>query len=55
MRGALVELATDGPGLDYDEDREHLGERLILPPWLEPHRKEIEARLQPLEAPRMRA
>lgn len=51
--GALFELATDGPGFDLDEDREHLGERLILPPWLEPRRNEIEAALPPLAAPRV--
>jgi glyoxalase family protein len=50
--GALFELATDGPGFDRDEDKEHLGERLILPPWLESQRAEIEAGLQPLEMPR---
>ncbi|MCK6622599.1 MAG: ring-cleaving dioxygenase [Calditrichaceae bacterium] len=50
--GVLFELATDGPGFDRDEDMEHLGERLILPPWLEPHRKEIEAALPRLEMPR---
>jgi glyoxalase family protein len=49
--GVLFELATDGPGFDRDEDMEHLGEQLILPPWLEPHRKEIEAALPRLEMP----
>lgn len=43
--GILFELATDGPGFERDEDLEHLGEELILPPWLEPKRKEIEAAL----------
>jgi glyoxalase family protein len=52
--GALFELATDGPGFARDEDPEHLGEQLILPPWLEAQRKEIEAGLQPLVAPRQR-
>ncbi len=47
--GVLFELATDGPGFAADEDLEHLGERLILPPWLEPRRAEIEAALPPLE------
>ena len=51
--GVLFELATDGPGFDRDEDMEHLGERLILPPWLETQRKEIEAALPPLEMPRI--
>lgn len=41
--GVLFELATDGPGFATDEDPEHLGETLVLPPWLEPHRREIEA------------
>ncbi|WP_028399300.1 ring-cleaving dioxygenase [Ectobacillus panaciterrae] len=46
--GILFELATDGPGFDTDEDIEHLGESLALPPFLEPQRKQIEARLKPL-------
>lgn len=49
--GVLFELATDGPGFGRDEDMERLGEQLILPPWLEPHRKEIEAGLPPLKMP----
>ena len=44
----LFELATDGPGFAVDEDREHLGETLVLPPWLEPSRSRIEAALPPL-------
>ncbi|MEO7909993.1 MAG: ring-cleaving dioxygenase [Roseiflexaceae bacterium] len=50
--GALFELATDGPGFDRDEDQAHLGEQLILAPWLEQRRAEIEAVLTPLELPR---
>jgi hypothetical protein len=49
--GVLFELATDGPGFDRDEDMEHLGEQLILPPWLETQRKEIDAALPRLEMP----
>ena len=49
--GVLFELATDGPGFDRDEDMEHLGEQLILPPWLEPQRREIESALPSLEMP----
>jgi glyoxalase family protein len=49
--GVLFELATDGPGFAVDEDREHLGESLVLPPWLEPQRAEIEAALPRLTAP----
>lgn len=48
--GALFEVATDGPGFTVDEDPGVLGERLILPPWLEPRRAEIEAGLSPLGA-----
>jgi len=47
--GILFEIATDGPGFAADEDGEHLGERLALPPFLEPRRQEIEAGLRPLE------
>lgn len=49
--GVLFELATDGPGFGVDEDMATLGERLVLPPWLEPHRREIEAGLPPLRQP----
>lgn len=52
--GALFELATDGPGFGRDEDMEHLGEQLILAPWLETRRAEIEAALSPLVPPRIR-
>lgn len=44
----LFELATDGPGFDVDGPLD--GERLSLPPFLEPRRTEIEARLRPLHA-----
>jgi glyoxalase family protein len=46
--GVLFEIATDGPGFTADEAAEHLGERLVLPPWLEPERQRIEASLPPL-------
>lgn len=49
--GVLFELATDGPGFDRDEDMEHLGEQLILPPWLETQRQEIQSGLVPLSMP----
>jgi glyoxalase family protein len=48
--GVLFEIATDGPGFATDEDASHLGEKLSLPPFLEPCRPEIEAVLPPLEA-----
>ncbi|WP_431802834.1 ring-cleaving dioxygenase [Halobacillus andaensis] len=45
----LFELATDGPGFATDEEVEHLGESLALPPFLEDQREDIEARLTPLQ------
>jgi len=50
--GVLFELATDGPGFAVDEDPKHLGETLVLPPWLERERAAIEAQLPTLTAPR---
>lgn len=46
--GVLFEIATDGPGFTADEDVSTLGERLVLPPWLEPQRASIEAALPEL-------
>jgi glyoxalase family protein len=50
--GVLFELATDGPGFAVDEAPGKLGERLVLPPWLEAQRAGIEAALPPLTASR---
>jgi glyoxalase family protein len=47
--GVLFEIATDGPGFAVDEDPATLGERIALPPFLEPHRAEIVANLQPID------
>ena len=49
--GVLFELATEGPGFSSDEDTEHLGEKLALPPFLEGRRASIEAGLKPLPKP----
>jgi glyoxalase family protein len=46
--GVLFEIATDGPGFTADEPLETLGEKLSLPPFLEPKRASIEANLKPL-------
>ncbi|MEA2942774.1 MAG: glyoxalase family protein [Bradyrhizobium sp.] len=46
--GILFEIATDGPGFATDEPMDALGEKLALPPFLEPRRAEIEAGLKPL-------
>ncbi|RTG96339.1 glyoxalase, partial [Thermus scotoductus] len=50
--GVLLELATEGPGFAVDEDPEALGERLVLPPWLEGQRPAIEAALPPVRLPK---
>ncbi|MDQ6861043.1 MAG: ring-cleaving dioxygenase [Verrucomicrobiota bacterium] len=49
--GVLFELATDGPGFAVDEDPAHLGESLVLPPWLESDRNAIETVLPRLTMP----
>jgi glyoxalase family protein len=50
--GVLFELATEEPGFTVDGPVEELGRRIILPPWLEPERAAVEARLTPLPDPR---
>ena len=47
--GILFEIATDGPGFAIDEAQDKLGEKLVLPPFLEDHRQEIEAGLTPIK------
>ncbi len=49
--GHIVEIATNGPGFAVDESPEELGTHLMLPPWLEAHRSDIEAAIKPLETP----
>jgi glyoxalase family protein len=50
--GVLFEIATLGPGFSTDEDPEHLGEKLILPPDFEHLRAKVEPLLTPLPDPR---
>ena len=47
--GVLFEIATDGPGFAVDEDPATLGEKVVLPPFLEPHREQILSNLQPID------
>lgn len=47
--GVLFEIATDGPGFAVDEDPDKLGEAVVLPPFLEPHRETIVGALKPLD------
>ena len=50
--GVLFEIATLGPGFAVDEDPEHLGESLVLPPAFEHLRDQVEKVLTPLPEPR---
>ncbi len=50
--GILFEIATLGPGFSVDEDPEHLGEALILPPAFEHLRAQVEPILTPIPDPR---
>ena len=43
-----IEIATIGPGFATDEDPEHLGERLSLPPDFESVREQVEPNLRPI-------
>ncbi|MBV9868001.1 MAG: ring-cleaving dioxygenase [Abitibacteriaceae bacterium] len=47
--GILFEIATDGPGFAVDEDAATLGEKVVLPPFLESQRAAIVANLKPIE------
>ncbi len=47
--GVLFEIATDGPGFAVDEDPATLGEKVVLPPFLEPRRATIVANLKPID------
>jgi glyoxalase family protein len=49
--GHIIELATAGPGFSVDESQAKLGHSLMLPPWLEARRAEIQSGLIPLVLP----
>lgn len=50
--GILVECAATVPaGFAVDEPADQLGQSLLLPPWFESRRKEIEAMLDPITVP----
>ncbi|WP_110928847.1 ring-cleaving dioxygenase [Bacillus massiliglaciei] len=48
--GILFEIATDLPGFTVDEPLDELGEKLMLPSWLESKRDELEASLPSIKA-----
>jgi glyoxalase family protein len=47
--GVLFEIATDGPGFSVDEDPATLGEKVVLPPFLESHRQQIVSNLKSID------
>lgn len=51
-RGVLFEWATDGPGFMGDEPYETVGEKLSLPPFLEPQRAQIEQMVRSIDTVR---
>ena len=49
--GILFEIATDPPGFMVDQKNEDLGQKLLLPKWLEPERKYLEKTLPKVTVP----
>jgi glyoxalase family protein len=47
--GVLFEIASDGPGFGVDEDEATLGEKVVLPPFLEPQREQIVRNLKAID------
>ena len=50
--GVLFEIATNPPGFAVDERLDALGTRLVLPPWLESMRSDLETILPPVIYPK---
>ena len=50
--GVLFEVATNPPGFMIDENLEDLGSHLVLPPWLESMRKDLEKVLPRVHLPK---
>lgn len=49
--GVLFEIATDPPGFMIDQKYEELGQKLLLPEWLEPERNYLEKMLPKVTTP----
>jgi glyoxalase family protein len=49
--GVLFEIATDPPGFMVDQKEEDLGQKLLLPQWLEPDRNYLEQVLPKIKTP----
>lgn len=52
--GVLFEIATNPPGFTIDEKQEELGTHLMLPPWLESDRNNLQKLLPKLSLPSLR-
>ena len=50
--GILFEIATNPPGFAVDETFNELGTHLVLPPWLESMRRDLEKILPPVIYPK---
>lgn len=50
--GVLFEIATDPPGFTVDQRVEDLGQKLMLPSWLEPVRERLQKVLPKVELPK---
>ena len=51
--GVLFEIATDPPGFAVDEPEDRIGSSLVLPPWLEGQRRELERILPTVHLPKL--
>lgn len=49
--GVLFEIATDPPGFTVDQKENDLGQKLLLPKWLEPNRRYLESVLPKVKTP----
>ncbi|MFP4227926.1 MAG: ring-cleaving dioxygenase [Salinivenus sp.] len=49
--GVDFEIATDPPGFLHDEPEDALGQKLMLPPFLQDRREEVEAQLADITVP----
>jgi catechol 2,3-dioxygenase-like lactoylglutathione lyase family enzyme len=52
--GVLFEIATENPGFTAHEPAAKFGTRLMLPPWLERNREEIERIVTPVRLPALK-
>jgi glyoxalase family protein len=51
--GVLFEIATDPPGFAVDEPADQIGTSLVLPPWLESERSQLERTLPSISLPKI--